>query len=184
MPRQYITLFRLCQVDFAILSDFLRTLRQFRRFRSAPNSQTLSLKNPTALGAPAYPLPAPFACSPSALLSEKDLQAERSTLPSRRRLQTCFAHSQIPLRRTSYATALFSAKPTGVLRAFANLPQSERLKRNTQNNNRSYFCLLDKSRLRSYRKVCISFPITKASFAFLQKNVRADNKKLYIVPDN
>ncbi len=105
-------------------------------------------------------------------------------LPSRRRLQTCFAHSQIPLRRTSYATALFSAKPTGVLRAFANLPQSERLKRNTQNNNRSYFCLLDKSRLRSYRKVCISFPITKASFAFLQKNVRADNKKLYIVPDN
>ena len=79
------------------MSDFLRTLRQFRRFRSAPNSQTLFLKNPTALGAPAYPLPAPFACSPSALLSEKDLQAERSTLPSRRRLQT-LAHLQIPLR--------------------------------------------------------------------------------------
>ena len=96
LPRQYITLFRLCQVDFAILSDFLRTLRQFRRFRSAPNSQTLFLKNPTALGAPAYPLPAPFACSPSAFLSEKDLQAVRSTLPSRRRLQT-LAHLQIPL---------------------------------------------------------------------------------------
>lgn len=79
------------------MSDFLRTLRQFRRFRSAPNSQTLFLKNPTALGAPAYPLSAPFACSPSAFLSEKDLQAVRSTLPSRRRLQT-LAHLQIPLR--------------------------------------------------------------------------------------
>ena len=104
-------------------------------------------------------------------------------LPFWRRLQT-LAHLQIPLRRTSYTTALFSAKPTGVLRAFANLPQSERLKRNTQNDNLSYFCLIDKFRLRSYRKVCISFPITKASFAFLQKNIRADNKKLYIVPDN
>ena len=50
-------------------------------------------------------------------------------LPSRRRLQT-LARLQIPLRRTSYATALFSAKPTSVLRAFANqTPLGEACKR-------------------------------------------------------